>query len=152
MAAASSSRSDSEAADISHAYTASAGPAGTGLFAARDLETGELVLRLEREVVSVLDSARLAVACERCFLTEEDVDDNVEVKLKKCGGCGVVRFCSEVGCLICLKRTRSLDSTPFLKELLYDSRLWADVHFLYRRSAHHLFLKNGSENRLGFVF
>lgn len=98
MAAAPSLRSDGAAADISHANAAPAGPAGTGLFAARDLGTGELVLRLEREVVSVLDSARLAVACEKCFLTEGDVDDNVEVKLKKCGGCGIVRFCGEVCC------------------------------------------------------
>ena len=84
--------------DISHAYTDSAGAAGTGLFAARNFGAGELVLRLEREVVSVLDSGRLGVACERCFLTEEDVEDDVKVILKKCGGCGVVRFCGEVGC------------------------------------------------------
>ncbi|MCJ1249215.1 hypothetical protein MMC30_006438 [Trapelia coarctata] len=93
--------SSSSQSDISHAYTGSAGPAGTGLFAARDFEAGELVLRLEREVVSVLDSGRFGVACERCFLTEEDgEEDDVEVKLKKCGGCGVVKFCGEVGCKI----------------------------------------------------
>jgi len=97
MAAISSSQSD-----VSHAYISPAGSAGTGLFAARDFEAGEVVLRLENEAVSVLDSGRFGVACERCFLTEEDAEDDVEVKLKKCGGCGVVRFCGEVGCSVLL--------------------------------------------------
>ena len=96
MAATSASKSHS-GAGISHAYSSPACPAGTGLFAAKDFEAGELVLRLEREVVSVLDSGRLGVACEWCFLTEEDAEDGVEVKLKKCGACGIVRFCGEVG-------------------------------------------------------
>ena len=56
---------------------------------------------MEREVWSVLDVARLGGVCEWCFAVAEreegyEEEDEVEVKLRKCGGCGVVKFCGEV--------------------------------------------------------
>ncbi|MCJ1378416.1 hypothetical protein MMC17_001514 [Xylographa soralifera] len=92
-------------ADNYHTYTGKAGNAGNGLFAAKSFESGELVLKLESDVTSVLDSPRLGVACEWCFVMVEQVDgegdeggDGSEgnVKLRKCGGCGVVRVCGEI--------------------------------------------------------
>ena len=85
-----------------YTYTGKAGLAGNGLFAAKGFGPGELVLKLEADVTSVLDSPRLGVACEWCFVTVEEVDgggdgSEREVKLRKCGGCGVVRVCGEVG-------------------------------------------------------
>ena len=85
-----------------HTYIGKAGPAGHGLFAAKGFGSGELVLKLEADVTSVLDSPRLGVACEWCFVAVEEVDGGGDggegvVKLRKCGGCGVVRVCGEVG-------------------------------------------------------
>lgn len=79
-----------------HTYTAPAGAAGTGLFASKDFEAGELVLKLETDVTSVLDTPKLGSVCEYCFITQEDLGEPL-LKLRKCGACAVVRYCSPVG-------------------------------------------------------
>ncbi|MCJ1397373.1 hypothetical protein MMC11_000566 [Xylographa trunciseda] len=57
-----------------HTYTGKAGAAGNGLFASKEFKAGELVLKLEADVTSVLDSPRLGLVCEWCFVTVEEVD------------------------------------------------------------------------------
>ena len=107
---------------ISHAYPQASGPAGTGLFASKDLSDGDLVLSILRPLVCVPDTPRLKETCSWCFLHVERIDAPTEdehwaqvmglsleeyltwtepgkmdqPKLMKCGGCGVVRFCGEV--------------------------------------------------------
>ncbi|MCJ1388083.1 hypothetical protein MMC18_000927 [Xylographa bjoerkii] len=91
-----------------HTYIGQAEAAGNGLFAARAFGAGELVLKLNADVTSVLDSPRLGVVCEWCFVTVEEVEalgnedgegsgegSEGKVKLRKCGGCGIVRVCGE---------------------------------------------------------
>ncbi|MCJ1474303.1 hypothetical protein MMC13_002961 [Lambiella insularis] len=78
-----------------HTYTAPAGAAGEGLFASKAFEAGELVLKLEEDVTSVLDSPKLGDVCEWCFEEQGDGEAEGVRKLRKCGGCAVVRFCDE---------------------------------------------------------
>ena len=96
---------DTPPPDTSHAHSRPAGAAGNGLFAAKAFVAGDLVLRVEREVLSVIDSPALTTVCEACFLTSVDEwvggggdgEGEGRVELMKCGGCGVVRFCGKVG-------------------------------------------------------
>jgi hypothetical protein len=80
---------------INRTYQAATNTAGTGLFAATDVEAGEVVLRLgPEETYSVLgDTSR---ACDNCFLLREAPEDEGEVKLKKCAGCDSVSYCGKV--------------------------------------------------------
>ena len=101
-----SSRIDPEPtlADEEATYVKDAGAAGNGLFAKRDIRPGELVMRVERPMGCVLDSPQLARVCEWCLIGgDEGMVESVQ--LKKCGGCGVVRFCGEVSWrhLFCLR-------------------------------------------------
>ncbi|MCJ1413659.1 hypothetical protein MMC19_007781 [Ptychographa xylographoides] len=50
---------DTPPPDTSHAHSRPAGAAGNGLFAAKAFVAGDLVLRVEREVLSVIDSPAL---------------------------------------------------------------------------------------------
>ena len=80
-------------------------PTGTGLFTTETVSPGELLLSLEVEVLSVLDSPRFGITCEWCYHSPAE-DECLEERgdealgggsLKKCAGCGVVRFCDVVG-------------------------------------------------------
>jgi hypothetical protein len=76
----------------------------TSLHASADLRAGALVAAVERPLVAVLDSGALVAACEWCFLEgaggggpdggEEGAEGGV--RLRKCKGCAVVRFCGVV--------------------------------------------------------
>jgi hypothetical protein len=78
--------------------------AGNGLFATRDLGAGELIFRLQRPLVAVLDEGCLERYCSECFAEEEadsnaDDDDGVGRKRRKilmCAGCKVLGFCGKV--------------------------------------------------------
>lgn len=84
--------------DGTQVYPKNAGPAGTGLFASRDFVRGELVFRVERPLGCVLDTPLLENLCEWCLRGKNVVRMGVyeETQVKKCGGCGVLRFCGEV--------------------------------------------------------
>ena len=74
--------------------------AGAGLSASQDISPGDLVIRIREPLLAVPDSPRLVDTCSNCFVCvseEEGEEEGEQVKLKKCGGCGVVRFCGEVG-------------------------------------------------------
>ena len=69
----------------------------SGLFAAKDIDAGELIIRLARPLLAVLDSPHYNDTCSNCFVsTSENEDEEEQVKLSICGGCGVVRFCGKV--------------------------------------------------------
>ena len=74
---------------------------GTGLFTSKRIEAGELVFKVERPLITVLDSARLRSCCEWCLTSGHEgecLDDaDVGVRLRACTGCRVVRYCSKVG-------------------------------------------------------
>lgn len=80
---------------------------GTGLFTSQPIDAGELVFKVERPLITVLDSARLRVCCEWCLAGGDgDADDDAEnngeagegdgVRLRACTGCKIVRYCSKV--------------------------------------------------------
>lgn len=78
--------------------------AGTCLFTSKELSAGELIFRIERPLVSVLDTARLRDTCEACFLLLPENrgggrDPDGRTVLKNCSGCRVVRYCCKVGFL-----------------------------------------------------
>ena len=69
----------------------------SGLFAAKDTAAGDLIIRLGRPLLAVLDSPHFTDTCSNCFVcVSENEDEEEVVKLSKCGGCGVVRFCGKV--------------------------------------------------------
>ena len=69
----------------------------SGLFAAKDIAAGDLIIRLGRPLLAVLDSPHFTDTCSNCFVyVSENEDEEEVVKLNKCGGCGVVRFCGKV--------------------------------------------------------
>lgn len=93
---------------------------GTGLFTSQPIDAGELVFRVERPLITVLDSARLSVSCEWCLAGGKRDGDGVDgggwegegtVRPSACTGCRIVRYCSKVGgVLLCLGVTSKLNS------------------------------------------
>jgi hypothetical protein len=84
---------------VNHTYSAVTDAAGTGLFASKDFEAGELILRLgAEEWISMLDLGHRDRACENCLSSLDDPEDEdaEEIKLMKCSGCGIVRYCGQV--------------------------------------------------------
>ena len=73
---------------------------GTGLVTSKQIEEGELVFKVERPLITVLDSARLRSCCEWCLTSGHEgdgLDDgNGGVRLRACTGCRIVRYCSKV--------------------------------------------------------
>ena len=88
-----------------HIYTKPASNnAGNGLFTSKGLSAGEEILRIDRPLVSVLDSPHLKDACSNCYVwvPENGVgqfgeEGGITTKLKACQGCKVDRYCSKVG-------------------------------------------------------
>ena len=86
-------------------YTQQTPNAGTGVFAAKDILSGELIFRIDRPLVSALDSPHLKDTCYNCYLwvpeeqrDEEDEDGRIGMlRLKACTGCRVSRYCGKVG-------------------------------------------------------
>ena len=82
--------------------------AGSGLFTSTAIEAGEEVLRIDRPLVSVLDSPHLKDACSNCFVwvPENGVgqfgeEKGAKLKLRACQGCKINRYCSKVGWKFC---------------------------------------------------
>ena len=92
----------------SNIYTQETSYAGTGVFAAKDIDPGEKIFGIDRPLVSALDSGHLKDTCYNCYLwipeeqrDEEDEDSGMErVRLKACTGCRVARYCGKVGFLL----------------------------------------------------
>ena len=96
-----------------------AGAAGKGLFSTRKIRPGQVIFSLPRPLVTSLDTPAFEFACEWCFHgngeaavgqvpldTQANRMDNVEVKLLRCTGCRLVKYCSKVGELVCLLRSQ----------------------------------------------
>jgi Pyruvate/2-oxoacid:ferredoxin oxidoreductase delta subunit len=88
----------------SNTYTRQTPKAGTGVFAANDIGPGELIFRVDRPLVSALDSPHLKDTCYSCYLwvPENQSEDEGEydgvgmLKLKACTGCRIARYCGQV--------------------------------------------------------
>ncbi|KAL2834297.1 hypothetical protein BDW59DRAFT_156238 [Aspergillus cavernicola] len=91
----------SESRPLSSLNKAQPGPApdglGTGLFANKNIRTGEDVLHFESPFVAVLETQRLEDTCSGCFgkrQLETDSEDN-KITLKACTGCQIVKYCDK---------------------------------------------------------
>lgn len=83
-----------------HIYTQITPDAGTGLFASEAIPPGVEILRIERPLVSVLDSPHLKDTCSECSLWLPQNDDDRDPKckrLKACQACKVTKYCCKVG-------------------------------------------------------
>ena len=86
----------------SRTYTQKTSDAGTSLFASDAILPGVEILRVERPLVSVLDTAHLQDTCSECNLwfPESGHDQRPpSERLKTCLGCRVTRYCCKVGFL-----------------------------------------------------
>lgn len=89
----------------SNTYTHQTPNAGVGVFAANEIGPGELIFRVDRPLVSALDSPHLKDTCYSCYSwvpenqrdDEEEEDGTGVVKLKACTGCRIARYCGKVG-------------------------------------------------------
>ena len=70
--------------------------AGFGTFTSKEISAGQLIFKVERPLVVVLDFPRLSDTCEWCLKNVQDGTDGGR-SLKACTGCKVVRYCSKVG-------------------------------------------------------
>ena len=82
-------------------YTQSISGAGVGLFAAEAIPPGVEILRIDRPLVSVLDSPHLQDTCSECILwLPENGHHNGDAqseRLKACQGCKITKYCCKVG-------------------------------------------------------
>lgn len=80
--------------------------AGRGLFALKNFEPGDAVLRLDRPHIAELDMDRMKDTCAWCFLRDatDPMDRKLSdqqhlptgfVEIKACTGCKKVRYCSK---------------------------------------------------------
>ena len=90
-------------ATIGHAHIAQSRikSAGSGLFATKNIEAGELIFTLDRPAVAALDSASLPNVCSNCFVSASGITalyggSSEDVTLKACTGCKTLRYCSKV--------------------------------------------------------
>ncbi|EFR02054.1 SET and MYND domain-containing protein 2 [Nannizzia gypsea CBS 118893] len=77
-----------------------AGDAGTGLFATSTIKMGKNVFSIPVTFSTVLSTERLGDACSGCFSNlpfGANVMASVDMKLRACSGCKVVKYCSK-GC------------------------------------------------------
>ncbi|KAF7115663.1 hypothetical protein CNMCM5793_002903 [Aspergillus hiratsukae] len=75
-------------------YPAPSPGAGTGIFAAVDIPVGGTVMLIQRPFVAVLDTERLPDTCSGC-LGQHHCSRDVNVELKACTGCRVVKYCNK---------------------------------------------------------
>ena len=78
--------------------------AGNGLFVSKACGAGEEIFRIDRPLISVLDSPHLKDACSNCYVwvPESGVgqfgeEKSAKIKLRACQGCKIVRYCCKVG-------------------------------------------------------
>lgn len=88
--------------NVTNIYTKKTKYAGNGLFASKDIPAGDLILRVDRPFLAVLDSPLLNDACSNCFVwvpqggAAAGGDGRDNVILRACTGCKVVRYCGKV--------------------------------------------------------
>lgn len=89
--------------NLANVYSKKTKDAGNGLFASKDIPAGDLILRVDRPFLAVLDSPHLNDACSNCFVwvpkggAAAGGDERENVILRACTGCKIVRYCSKVG-------------------------------------------------------
>lgn len=74
--------------EINHSSVTKDPMLGNGLAATKDLEAGELIIRINEPFVTVVEKDALDRFCSYCML------ENETSLLKRCTGCKVVRYCS----------------------------------------------------------
>ena len=87
----------------SRVYTQKASDAGTSLFASDAIPPGVEILRVERPLVRVLDTAHLQDTCSECNLWFPEIGHDQRPpseRLKTCLGCKITRYCCKVGLLV----------------------------------------------------
>jgi len=88
---------------IGHAHVAKSSVAGSGLFASQDVVAGDLIFSLARPAVAALDTKNLGSVCANCFASAADPsvlhgEANIQVTVKACTGCKILKYCSKVSC------------------------------------------------------
>ncbi len=94
----------------SHIFTKQApNNAGNGLFSSQAIDACTEIFRVDRPLVSVLDSRHLKNACSYCYiwLPQDGIgqmggEQGRTVKLRACQGCKIIRYCSKVACYCAL--------------------------------------------------
>lgn len=73
--------------------------AGNGLFTTVAVGEGQEIFFLDHPLAYALDARRLQDTCANCLrkATEDGDFSTPEVKLRRCMGCKVVKYCGEVG-------------------------------------------------------
>ena len=78
--------------------------AGNGLFASKACGAGEEIFRIDRPLISVLDSPHLRDTCSGCYewvpingVGQSGEEKGPKIILRACQGCRVDRYCSKVG-------------------------------------------------------
>lgn len=78
--------------------------AGNGLFSSQAIDACTEIFRIDRPLVSVLDSRHLKDACSNCYVWVPDHgmgqmggEQGRDVKLRACQGCKISRYCTKVG-------------------------------------------------------
>ena len=74
-------------------------PAGSGLFATKELKPGSLIFQDREPFVAVIDSPFLTKACAWCFTYIEEISPDDNVKINACTGCQILRYCGKVSAL-----------------------------------------------------
>ena len=88
-------------------YTQKTSDAGTSLFAEDAISPGVEILRIERPLVSVLDTAHLKDTCAECNLWLPEIGDHGDEqgprnnRLRTCLGCKITRYCCKVCLSLC---------------------------------------------------
>lgn len=72
--------------------------AGDGLFTTDAVRPGKEIFSVENPMAYVLDSSHLQDTCANCLggAARHDEIDTMKLRLKRCKGCRVVRYCGEV--------------------------------------------------------
>lgn len=106
--------------------------AGKGLFASKAIEPGTEILRIDRPLVSVLDSPHLKDACSDCYvwvpkggMGQFGKERGTEARLRACQGCKIVRYCSKVSLYFLAFLWVSCSRRGLrLKQVLQCTRIW----------------------------
>lgn len=94
---------------------------GTGLFALEAIPPGVEILRIDRPLVSVLDSPHLKDTCSECYswLPENGDDGDLQRKgLRACQGCKITKYCCKV-CVLFLHAARRRTSCHLFEAIVF---------------------------------
>ena len=99
--------------------------AGNGLFTTVAVREGQEIFFVDHPLAYALDAPRLQDTCSNCLRKATDDGDisTPEVKLRRCMGCKVAKYCGEVGIL------QVFSFNPCASEILHKwERSWRS-HF-----------------------